>query len=142
MKKSIKIICAVVVLLVVAAGGFSAGRVSVEDSGYQQTFYATVEQIGDGGILVEGLEVNDINHRGAFYLAVREETVLVWHYTELLYEELNVGQNVAVTYTGYVLETYPAQLPTVLRIELLNDSKEPVASPEPFGITYYKEPKE
>ncbi|MBO5741229.1 MAG: hypothetical protein J6R54_04535, partial [Bacteroidaceae bacterium] len=71
MKKSIKIICAIVVLLAVAAGGFFAGRASVKEV-YTQTFYASVEQIGDGWILVEGLEVNDINHRGAFYRTRRK----------------------------------------------------------------------
>lgn len=131
MKKSVKILLAVVILAAVAAGGFFAGRASVGASSDSvsiavsgQTFYATVKQIGDSWLLVEGLEVNDVNHRGAFTLSVSEDTKLVWHYTELLFEELKVGQNVAVTYTGVVQESYPARLPSVLRIELLDDDKE------------------
>lgn len=137
MKKPMKMICAIVILLAVAAGGFFAGRVSVGEQPaplFAQTFYATVEQIGDGWLLVEGLEVNDINHRSQFTFSVREDTKLMWHYTDLLFEELKVGQNVAVTYTGPVLETYPARLTNVLRIELLNDSKELAASPEPEPV--------
>ena len=133
MKKPVKIILAIVVLLVIASGGFFAGRASVGQAGdsHGQTFYATIEQIGDGWLLVEGLEVNDINHRSQFTFSIREDTKLMWHYTDLLFEELKVGQNVAVTYTGPVLETYPARLTNVLRIELLNDSKELAVSPEP-----------
>lgn len=141
MKRSKKVICAVFVVLLVAAGGFFAGRASVKEqsdpSGITvstQTFYATIEQIGDSWLLVEGLDVNDINHRGAFTLSIRENTQLMWRYTELLFEELKVGQNVAVTYDGLVLTSYPAQLPIVLRIELLNDSKELTASPEPEPV--------
>lgn len=138
MKKAIRIICAVVLLLAVAVGGFFAGRASVgEQPGplSAQTFYATITQKGDSWLLVEGLEVNDINHRGDFYVPIGEDTALVWRYTELLFEELQVWQNVAITYTGYVLETYPARLTQVLRIELLNDSKELVASPEPEPVS-------
>lgn len=136
MKKQVKIICAIVILLAVAAGGFFAGRVSVDRSedSYGQTFYATIEQIGDGWLLVKGMAVNDINHRGDFHVPVGEDTALVWRYTELLFEELQVWQNVAITYTGHVLETYPARLTNVLRIELLNDSKELAASPEPEPV--------
>ena len=133
MKKSVKLICAVVVLLAVAAGGFFAGRASVRERP-AQTFYATIEQIGDSWLLVEGLEVNDINHRGAFTLSVSENTQLVWRYTELLFEELKIGHTVAVTYTGPVLESYPAQILNVLRVELLDDSKELTASPEPEPV--------
>ncbi len=137
MKKPIRIICVVVILLAVAAGGFFAGRASVQNglmSISGSTFYATIEQVGDNWLLVEGLEVNDINHRGAFSLSISEKTKLVWHHTELLFEELGVGQNVAVTYTGPVLESYPAQLPNVLRIELLDDTKKLAASSEPEPV--------
>lgn len=137
MKKPVKIICAIVILLAVAAGGFFAGRANVGEQPEPlsaQTFYATIEQIGDGWLLVKGMAVNDINHRGDFHVPVGEDTALVWRYTELLFEELQVWQNVAITYTGHVLETYPARLTNVLRIELLNDSKELAASPEPEPV--------
>ena len=74
---------------------------------------------------------NVLHHLLTVYVPVGEDTVLVWRYTELLFEELQVWQNVAITYTGHVLETYPARLTNVLRIELLNDSKELAVSPEP-----------
>ena len=141
MKKSAKIICVVLAVLLLAGGGFFAGRASIERQPdpvditvSTQTFYATIKEIGDSWLLVEGLAVNDINHRGAFTLSIRENTQLMWRYTELLFEELKVGQNLAVTYDGLVLTSYPAQLPIVLRIELLNDSKELVASPEPEPV--------
>ena len=137
MKKATKIVCAVVILLAVAAGGFFAGRASVgEQPGplSAQTFYATIEEIGDGWLLVKGMAVNDINHRGDFHVPIGEDTALVWRYTELLFEELQEWQNVAITYTGHVLETYPARLTQVRRIELLNDSKEQMAAPAPEPV--------
>lgn len=141
MKKTVKIVCIIVIVLAAAAGGFFAGRASVKSvppsasgSIYAPTFYATIEKKGDGWLLVEGLDVNDINHRTAFTLSIGEETELEWHYTPITFEELKVGHTVAVTYTGPVLESYPAQLPNILRIELLDDSKELAASAEPEPV--------
>ena len=128
MKKWVKIICAVVVLVAVAAGAFFMGRSSVQleepsfsGSVYAPTFYAAITQKGDSWLLVEGLEVNDINHRSAFTLGICEDTELVWHYTDIEFDDLAVGQTVAVTYTGPVLESYPAQITNTLRIEVLDD---------------------
>lgn len=138
MKKMIRIICAVVILLAVAAGGFFAGRASVgEQPGplSAQTFYATITKKGDSWLLVEGVEVNDINHRSAFTLGIGEDTELVWHYTAIEFSDLAAGQTVAVTYTGPVLESYPAQIPNTLRIEVLDDELHVITIEEEVTVT-------
>jgi len=37
--------------------------------------------------------------------------------------DLDAGDIIAVTFDGYVLESYPAQLQEVIRIQLLDDEK-------------------
>ncbi|MBR4102142.1 MAG: hypothetical protein IKK51_09740 [Oscillospiraceae bacterium] len=87
------------------------------------TFYATITAIHEKYIQVQGLEINDINSRGAFDLSIGDATVLEWRGTTLQLSELDVGDTIAVTYTGDVLESYPAQITDVLKIQLLDDEK-------------------
>ena len=47
---------------------------------------------------VQGMDVNDINFRGDFVLNIVEETKIVWRYTELSFEDLDVGDKIAVTF--------------------------------------------
>lgn len=89
-----------------------------------QTFYATIEKIYDSKFLVKGLEVNDINHRGEFYISISENTELTWRGTKLEISDFNVGNNISITYDGSVLETYPAKILNVFRIQLLDDEFE------------------
>lgn len=88
-----------------------------------QTFYATISGIQGNTFTVKGLEVNDINFRGEFEFSVVEETKLTWRYTDISMEELDVGDNIAITFTGGVLETYPGQIRQVDVIQLLDDEK-------------------
>ena len=88
-------------------------------------FYAAVEEIHTDGqntvVLIKGLEVNDINHRGEFDFAVDENTEILWRGTKRKISDLKVGQNISVTSAGDVLERYPAGLTKVPRIIILND---------------------
>ena len=47
---------------------FQAGRASALGPSLGQTFYAVIDQIDGSFLTVTGLEVNDINHRGAVHL--------------------------------------------------------------------------
>lgn len=107
--------------------GFCVGRctlstVSNGDDRDTTTFYATVESVDSAGILVKGLDVNDINHRGEFSLAIDENTAITWRGTPLKTDDLKVGNRVSVTYNSEVQETYPAGIAKVIRIDLLEDS--------------------
>ena len=88
-----------------------------------QTFYATISEIQNDIFTVTGMEVNDINFRGAFCFSLHEETKLVWRYTDISVENLNVGDHIVVTFTGEILESYPGQIQGVDMIQLLDDEK-------------------
>lgn len=88
-----------------------------------QTFYATISNIQDITLTVKGMEINDINFRGKFYFSVAEETMITWRYIDIPIKDLNVGDNISITFTGEILETYPAQITQVEVIQLLDDEK-------------------
>ena len=105
---------------VAAAGGYYGGRRSVQPL-VGTTFYAVIEEIRENRLLVQGLEINDINGRGTFELAVGDKTELIWRGVPITVKDLRVGNTVSVTYIGEVLEISPAQVSDVLRIQLLDD---------------------
>ncbi len=72
-------------------------------------------------ILIEGLETNDINHRGEFDFSIDNDTELLWNNTKIEVSDLKEGQDVSITSTGEVLESYPAQLTKVTKIIVLED---------------------
>ena len=115
MKKLIFVLLAVLLL---------AGCVQEEETPLTDTFYATILTIDKNALLVEGLEVNDINTRGQFYIQVDENTRLDWLGTEITLSDLDVGDRIAITWSGLVQETYPARIvDPVHRIKLLDDEK-------------------
>ncbi len=89
----------------------------------QQTFYAEITEITDNILYVRGLDVNDINYRGEFTFSIIEETELLWRGTKIELSELDVGDNIAITFEGEILESYPAQIKEVVKIQLLDDEK-------------------
>lgn len=110
--------CGAAVAVVFYVLGYWMGYRSLPDA---QTFYATITDVGDGIYTVEGLAVNDINFRGAFTFSLEEDTAVTWRYTDLSPEDLEVGDTVAITFTGEILETYPARLMEVTVVQLLDD---------------------
>lgn len=72
-------------------------------------------------ILIEGLETNDINYRGEFNFSIDNDTELLWNNTKIEVSDLKEGQDVSITSTGEVLESYPAQLTKVTKIIVLED---------------------
>ena len=91
------------------------------------TFYAKIKEIIENDekitLLVDGLDVNNINNRGEFYITVDKETKLVWQGVNLNMDELKVGQNISITYDGGVQETAPARIPNVYIVEVLDDNR-------------------
>lgn len=132
MKRAAVIILVIAICIASGIAGFFAGRHTAPHTLPEKhvmpdfsitTFYATITSIHEKYIQVQGLEINDINSRGAFDLSIGDATVLEWRGTTLQLSELDVGDTIAVTYSGYVLETYPAQITDVLKIQLLDDEK-------------------
>lgn len=119
MRKSVYL-AGIVLVAIAFAAGFFTGR-NTKDTLAGVTFYAEVEKISDDNMEVRGLEVNDVNSRGRFYFTVEDTTVLEWHHTKIVLDDFEVGDTVAVTYSGFVDETYPARIHNVMKIQLLDD---------------------
>ena len=81
----------------------------------------TIREIRGNNWLVEGLSVNDINFRSQFSLSISDETQLVWRGTDKEPSDFAEGDTISVTFAGVVQETYPAGIPRVVKIQLLED---------------------
>ena len=132
MRKEFKIILVILIVVISLVLGYFIGYKRAYDkiesanqnisyNNTQKTFYAEIEEIKDNFILVKGLSVNDINFRGEFTISVVEETELEWRNTKINVTDLNVGDNISITFTGEILDSYPAQIKDVVKIQLLDD---------------------
>lgn len=83
-----------------------------------QTFYATISDIQNNTFTVTGMEVNDINFRGSFRFTIADGTKITWRYTDISVDDLDVGDNIAITFTGEILEIDPGQIQQVEIIQL------------------------
>lgn len=97
---------------------------------YPDTFYATIEEISDSKvygvkeITVKGLNINDKNHREEFHFDVILNNIgdnfkIKWQGKEISFEQLKVGQTVAVYNYGDISKT--ANLSSVKMIVVLDD---------------------
>ena len=104
----------------------------VTEGMYPDTFYATIEEIKDTGVYglkeikIKGLGVNDINHRGEFYFDVPLDNIpdnfkIKWNGNNIDFEQLKVGQKIAVYNYGDFQENEPAFLSSVRMIVVLED---------------------
>ena len=133
MKKELKVILVIMLVIIALVIGYFVGYKRAYDkiesasqnvnyNNEQQTFYAEIKEINNNNVfLVEGLSVNDINYRGDFTFSVVEETKLEWRGTEISISDLKVGDNISITFDGEILDTYPAQIKQVIKIQLLDD---------------------
>ncbi len=116
-------------------GYFNAANQMVEmvsEGMYPDTFYAIIEEIKDTGVYglkeikIKGLDVNDINHRGEFYFDVPLDNIpdnvkIKWNGSNIDFEQLKVGQKIAVYNYGDIQETEPAFLSSVRMIVVLEN---------------------
>lgn len=96
-----------------------------EVSDIPYTFEAEIKEVkeykGKYSLLVDGLDTNEINYKTEFWCSIRETTKLFdAENNEIEATDLKNGQNVAITYAGGVMETYPGQIGNVLRVKLLD----------------------
>ena len=132
MKKKLWGITIFAVCLAFIAGfliGHDAGSSKVPDIVYAPTFYAAITEVDDSLLTVEGLDINQINHRGTYWLHIAPETQIKWHGREIAFTDLHSGLTVSVTYSGPVMESSPAQIPNVHCVEVLDDTLKPEARP-------------
>ena len=131
-----KIVVSVIVLVVIAVGFYLLGFTmagGTKDGSEELTFYAEITDISGADssyFTVKGLEVNDVNFRGDFTFSVTEDTEIEWNFTEIVPKQLQVGNSIAVTFTGDIQESDPAQIGNVTKIRLLEDEVEPLPKQE------------
>ena len=131
-----KIVVSVIVVIAAAALGYVLGYTMAkggEKPEEELTFYAEITDIGgiEGTYFtVRGLEVNDVNFRGDFTLSVTEDTEIEWNFMEIVPKQLQVGNSIAVTFSGDIQESDPAQIGNVTKIRLLEDEVEPLPKQE------------
>lgn len=119
---------ALILLLGGGTGGFFLGKAQtlkqqrIVDTRDCTTIYAVISDIRGDSVTVQGLDVNDINGRGAFSFTLSDKTDISWHHTKLAASALQQGNRIAVIYTGEVLESEPAQLSQVVKLEVLDDT--------------------
>ena len=130
MNINFKILLGIIVIGVIAYfGGYKSACNDYEvrmDNRYEsyQSFYATITDISNDKITVEGMKVNDINFQGKFIFEVEEVSRIEWRHMELESSELEVGDNISILFKGVILESNPAWISDVLKIQLLDDSSE------------------
>ncbi len=123
-KKIMFTIGAILLIIIAFVGGYWVGRNNSNTKmNNSTTFYATIKEIKDNSLLVSGLEINDINSRGDFSFSIEDATILEWRHSPITVEDLEVGDTISVTYGGVILETYPAIIKGLIKIQLLEDEK-------------------
>lgn len=115
----------IVVLFCIAVIFYFIGYKQALKENQTETFNAVITDMGENNshIRVEGLETNDVNTRGSFTFSVEDDTKLEWHNTPIKFSEFDVGDCVAITHTGSIMESYPAQIEKVTKLQLLDDEK-------------------
>ena len=104
----------------------------VTDGMYPDTFYATIEEISDSEVYgvkeikIKGLNINDINHREEYYFYVILDNIgdnfkIKWNGEDIKFEQLKVGQTVAVYNYGDISESEPNNLTGVRMIVVLDE---------------------
>lgn len=117
-----KVFIGILILLAILASGVAGYTIgSRRTLAPEQTFYASVENIGDNSLIVSGLDINDINSRGKFQLTLTGHTLMEWNNTPIELSDLKPGSRISVSYTGEVAESDPAQIKEVTKIKLLED---------------------
>lgn len=128
MRKEIKIVIFLLLIILAIGGGYFIGYKSAYDrienatpNITPETFYAEIKEMKENWFQVEGLSINDINYRGKFEFSVDGETELEWRGTAIEVSDFDIGDTISITYFGNYLESSPAQITGIIRIQLLDD---------------------
>lgn len=133
MNTNFKILLGIIVIIVIGVIAYFWGYKSAcndyevrMDNRYEsyQSFYATISDISNDKITVEGMKVNDINFQGKFIFEVEDVSRIEWRHMELEISELEVGDNISILFKGVIMESNPAWISDVLKVQLLDGSSE------------------
>lgn len=83
----------------------------------ETSFYGEILEINNSTVHIQGIPENDINHRGEFILNISTKTKLM---DNISLSNLQKNTLIKLTYSGSILESYPAQINDVTKIELAN----------------------
>ncbi len=125
-KRVFLIILAAVLVAGAFVGGFFVGKNNTQketDLPNCEVVYAEIISVNGSNFHVKGLDVNDVNGRGEFTFSAKENTRLVWRGTEIPLSDFQAGDRIAFYYRGAVLESFPARIPNILLIKLLDDER-------------------
>lgn len=130
MKKTLAVLAGLALLIVGGISGFLLGKhvgKPAETIRYDATdcvtIFAEIQEIHDNTLLVDGLDMNDVNGQGDFSVTVTPDVPLTWNNTAIKFDDLQIGDIVSITYTGEVLEVYPAII-TAVQISRLKSVSE------------------
>lgn len=131
--KKVQIIIALVLMMCVA---FLIGAVIGEiknvkdldvivevDDNKSKTFYATIKEIKNNILLVDGIDSNDANFIGEFEISIDETTSITWRTETIDISDLDEGDTIAITFNGEILEKYPAEITELVKIQLIDGKK-------------------
>ena len=137
MKRSVLITLCILALLLTGVLGFMVGRTTLPpppehtttgllqtpaDAGlsYEDavTFTAEIAHIDGNEFLVNGLAINNINHRTSFVFTVTEKTKLLHHGMAIGVKDLQAGDLISVTYNGKAEDLTPANIGSPFSVEL------------------------
>lgn len=128
MRKEIKIVIFLLLIILAIGVGYFIGYKNAYDrienatpNITPETFYAEIKEMKENWFQVEGLSINDINYRGKFEFSVDGETELEWRGTAIEVSDFDIGDTISITYFGNYLESSPAQITGIIRIQLLDD---------------------
>ncbi|MCD8006915.1 MAG: hypothetical protein LUF29_08125 [Oscillospiraceae bacterium] len=84
------------------------------------SFYALVINANGNSLAVCGLNstVNDVNHDGLFSVGLSSDAEIAGRVTSV--DDITAGDIVVITYSGEVMETYPAQISGASRVYVAN----------------------
>ncbi len=91
-----------------------------------EVFYAKIENIDKEDevttVTVEGLEVNDSNHKGKFDFELNDEIKIFLNGEKKEASDLKVGDNICIIYDGNLSRSVPPKILKLISIKILNDT--------------------
>lgn len=130
MKKTIVTVLLTVILCACLVGAFFLGRTTSPEATLSQTgtqdgntpqtdtldyrevtsFFAEIAHIEGDRLIANGLSVNDINHRSAYFIILSDEVTLSHHGMEIGIDALHAGDIISVSYAGLREDITPATI--------------------------------
>lgn len=125
MKKAALVLIAIILIAISFILGFVIAKniYGVDNETQRVSFYANLQDRNGGYLLVGGIPENDINHRGEFYVKLKnpkdKNSVKNARGEAIDIGDIPIGSMLRITYDGMVMETYPARIDGVYSIDII-----------------------